>query len=194
MTPVVTWTPQRKSVRFVGKDSAEQVTVYTDGSASTHTRAGGWSFIALWRGQERVRLGAELPTTVNKMELRAITEVFRYLPLSDVRVELFTDSEYVLRSIAQLPRVSSEAIFETRGGLTIEGEEIKNLAELLALWEVLKHHVESRDVEFVWLKGHTGHEFNEAVDQGASLSRVLLEQISPFRNQAGRKRLTLRKK
>lgn len=161
---------------------ADCVTAYTDGSAANETRAGGWAFLARWQGVERARLGAEMPTTVNKMELRAIAELFRFLPPARHRIEVFTDSQYALRVIAQLPRVSAGGDWQTLGGAQVRADEVRNLKEMLELWQALSPHISVREIEFVWLKGHSGNRFNDAVDEGATVSRRLLEQICPRRD------------
>jgi ribonuclease HI len=82
---------------------------------------------------------------------------------------LFTDSKYVLQGITEwLPN------WKARGWRTAARTPVKNQD----LWQLLDAASTSQDVQWIWVKGHSGHEGNEYVDQLANeaIDRMLAAQ------------------
>ena len=106
-------------------------------------------------GAERKELsGAEAETTNNRMELMAAISGLSALKRR-CSVKLYTDSKYVLQGLTEwLPQ------WKSRGWLTAAREPVKNKD----LWEKLDLAAAAQDIEWHWVKGHSGHEGNEYVD------------------------------
>jgi ribonuclease HI len=76
-------------------------------------------------------------------------------------VKLYTDSKYVLQGATEwLPN------WKARGWKTAAREPVKNQD----LWQLLDAAVAAQDIEWHWVKGHSGHEGNEYVDQLANVA------------------------
>jgi ribonuclease HI len=136
------------------------VEIYTDGACRGNPGPGGWAAL-LVAGKERKEVsGAESLTTNNRMELMAAIGGLGALKRR-CAVKLYTDSKYVLQGITEwLPN------WKARGWLTSAREPVKNQD----LWQLLDAAVSGQDIEWHWVKGHSGHEGNEYVDQLANIA------------------------
>jgi ribonuclease HI len=137
---------------------SERVEIYTDGACKGNPGPGGWGALLVYKGVERELWGGEIDTTNNRMELtaaiRALAELKR-----DCAVLLVTDSEYVMRGIREwLPN------WKKRGWKTAAKQPVKNAD----LWQQLDEQVNRHQVEWQWVRGHTGHPGNEKADQLAN--------------------------
>lgn len=131
---------------------AGAVTVYTDGACSGNPGPGGWAWAI---DREHYASGSEKPSTNQRMEIRAALEAVTELggPLLVV-----SDSTYVVNCF----RDQWWSGWLERGWLTSQKKPVANRD----LWEPLVHAVTTRgDVAFHWVKGHSGHEMNDLVDQ-----------------------------
>ena len=137
-----------------------QVDMFTDGACRGNPGPGGWAAL-LVAGQERKEVsGAEAATTNNRMELMAAIGGLGALRRR-CAVKLYTDSKYVLQGITEwLPN------WKARGWRTAAREPVKNQD----LWQLLDAAVREHDIEWHWVKGHSGHEENEFVDQLANVA------------------------
>ena len=144
-----------------------RVEIYTDGACRGNPGPGAWAALLL-AGTERKELsGAEAATTNNRMELRAAIEGLRALKRR-CAVQVYTDSKYVLQGITQwLPQ------WKARGWRTAAREPVKNQD----LWEKLDAAAAAQDIQWHWVKGHSGHDGNEYVDALANraIDRLLAE-------------------
>src|SRR5262245_40729613 len=131
------------------------VTIYTDGACNPNPGPGGWAAIILEPGAEPEELsGAEPQTSNNQMELRAVIEALRALPAPH-RVTLYTDSQYLRQGITEwLP------LWEQRGWRTAGKQSVKNQE----LWQALATEVKRHQIDWEWVKGHAGNEWNERAD------------------------------
>jgi len=136
------------------------VEIYTDGACRGNPGPGGWAAL-LVAGKERKEVsGSEALTTNNRMELMAAIGGLGALKRR-CAVKLYTDSKYVLQGITEwLPN------WKARGWLTSAREPVKNQD----LWQLLDAAVSGQDIEWHWVKGHSGHEGNEYVDQLANIA------------------------
>ena len=140
--------------------NADTVEIFTDGACRGNPGPGGWGAILRYRGRERELSGAEPETTNNRMELTAAIEALQTLkrPCS---VELVTDSQYVKQGItAWLPG------WKRRGWRAASGQPVKNQD----LWEQLDALTRTHNVEWFWVRGHSGHPENERADRLANLA------------------------
>jgi len=137
-----------------------EVELFTDGACRGNPGPGGWAAL-LVAGKERKEVsGAETLTTNNRMELMAAIAGLGALKRR-CAVKLYTDSKYVLQGVTEwLPN------WKARGWRTAARTPVKNQD----LWELLDAAVSGQDVEWHWVKGHSGHEGNEYVDQLANVA------------------------
>jgi ribonuclease HI len=135
-----------------------RVEIFTDGACRGNPGPGGWAAL-LVAGKERKEVsGAEDLTTNNRMELMAAIRGLGALKRR-CAVKLYTDSKYVLHGITEwLPN------WKARGWRTAAREPVKNQD----LWELLDAAAAAQDIEWHWVKGHSGHAGNEYVDQLAN--------------------------
>jgi ribonuclease HI len=135
-----------------------EVTIYTDGACRGNPGPGGWGALLLSGSTERALSGAVLETTNNRMELTAAIEALQALK-RPVQATLFTDSKYVCTGIeAWLPQ------WKARGWRTADRKPVKNQD----LWEALDAARTPHLVHWRWVKGHSGNEGNERVDELAN--------------------------
>ena len=131
---------------------AAKVTIYTDGGASGNPGPGGYGAVLL-SGKHRKELsGAFRMTTNNRMELLAVIIALEALKNHGTDVTIYSDSKYVVDAVMK------KWVF---GWVKKNFKDKKNPD----LWKrFLKIYAEHK-VEFVWVKGHAGNEFNEVADR-----------------------------
>ena len=126
--------------------------VYTDGACSGNPGPGGWAWAI---DRDRFASGSERPSTNQRMEVRAALEAVTALPGPLVVV---SDSTYVVNCF----RDRWWDGWLKRGWTTSAKKPVVNRD----LWEPLVTAVNERgDVAFHWVKGHSGHEMNDLVDE-----------------------------
>jgi ribonuclease HI len=131
------------------------VVIYTDGACSGNPGPGGWGAVML-HGQSRKEIcGGEAGTTNNRMELMAAIQALEALK-KPCKVELHTDSTYVMKGISEWIHG-----WKRRGWRTADGKPVKNDD----LWRRLDEARSRHDVSWRWVKGHAGHELNERADE-----------------------------
>ncbi len=137
-----------------------EVEIYTDGACRGNPGPGGWAALLISGRERREVTGAEPATTNNRMELSAAIGGLGALKRR-CAVKLYTDSKYVLQGATEwLPS------WKARGWRTAAREPVKNQD----LWLKLDSAAAAQDIEWHWVKGHSGHEENEYVDQLANLA------------------------
>jgi ribonuclease HI len=109
-------------------------------------------------GKERELWGGEANTTNNRMELQAAIEALKALK-EPCAVVLTTDSVYVKNGIT-----SWLAEWKQKGWKTAGRKPVKNVD----LWQALDEQNARHEVEWHWVKGHSGHRENEIADQLAN--------------------------
>ena len=135
-----------------------EVEIFTDGACRGNPGPGGWAALLRSQGIEKMLSGAEPETTNNQMELMAAIQGLEALKRTS-SVALTTDSQYVRQGITQWIHG-----WKRNGWKTSQKQPVKNKE----LWQRLDAAVESHDVQWHWVKGHSGHEENERVDQAAN--------------------------
>jgi ribonuclease HI len=136
----------------------DKVTIYTDGACRGNPGPGGWGVVLRSGDREKLLHGGEAATTNNRMELTAAIEGLKALK-RPCRVRLVTDSKYVLQGI-------TEWIigWKKKGWKTAAKKPVLNAD----LWQALDAENARHDVEWEWVKGHSGHPENELADQLAN--------------------------
>jgi ribonuclease HI len=134
------------------------VTIYTDGACRGNPGPGGWGVVLEAKDRQKHLWGGEAATTNNRMELTAAIEGLKALK-RPCRVRLVTDSRYVLQGITEWM-----AGWKKKGWLTAAKKPVLNSD----LWKALDAENARHEVEWEWVKGHSGHPQNELADQLAN--------------------------
>ncbi|MDA8732958.1 ribonuclease HI, partial [Luminiphilus sp.] len=127
---------------------------YTDGACSGNPGPGGWGVVLQFGDHERELKGGESDTTNNRMELTAAIEALKALK-EPCHIALTTDSTYVKDGITKW--LSN---WKRNGWKTAAKKPVKNQD----LWQQLEDCVAQHTVEWLWVKGHSGHPENERAD------------------------------
>lgn len=135
-----------------------EVEIYTDGACRGNPGPGGWGAILRSGGRERELCGGEAMTTNNRMELTAAIRALEALR-RPCRVALYTDSTYVRHGITEWLHE-----WQRRGWKTADRKPVKNQD----LWQRLAELAARHQVEWHWVRGHSGHPENERADQLAN--------------------------
>lgn len=134
------------------------VEAFTDGACKGNPGPGGWGVLLRSGNQSRELFGGEGATTNNRMELTAAIEALAALE-ERCTVELTTDSTYVKDGVTRWM-----VNWERNGWRTAAGKPVKNQD----LWQALKAQVNRHQVNWHWVKGHSGHPENELADSLAN--------------------------
>lgn len=129
-----------------------EITIYTDGSAKGNPGKGGYAAVLISGNfKKEISQGFQL-TTNNRMELLAVIVALELIKQSPAKVKIYSDSKYVVDA------VEKNWLFdwEKKGFL-----KKKNVDLWRRFLKVYRKHV----VNFEWLKGHAGNEWNERCDQ-----------------------------
>ncbi len=132
-----------------------EVIVYSDGACKPNPGPGGWAAILRSDSQERVLTGAAAHTTNNRMELQAAIAALSALNRPS-RVQLHTDSIYLQRGITEwLPG------WRARGWRKSDRKPVENID----LWKRLYQLTQEHQVDWRWVRAHSGDALNERVDE-----------------------------
>jgi ribonuclease HI len=144
--------PQRVS-------TADPVIIHTDGGCRPNPGPGGWGAVLRHRQHVREMCGGEPgETSNNRMELTAPIMALEALT-RPVVVHLYTDSTYVRNGITKWVHG-----WERNGWMTAGKQPVKNVD----LWQRLQQACRRHQVEWFWVKGHSGVGDNELADQLAT--------------------------
>ncbi|MFA6408792.1 MAG: ribonuclease HI [Gammaproteobacteria bacterium] len=137
------------------KDSNKNIVeIFSDGACRGNPGKGGWGALLRYNKHEKKLHGGEAETTNNRMELTAAIKALEALKKPS-KIILTTDSKYVIDGI-------TEWIFawQKNNWKNSAKKEVKNKD----LWQALLQLTKQHDIEWVWIKGHTGHKENELAD------------------------------
>ena len=133
---------------------SDPVEIFTDGACRGNPGPGGWGAVLRSGGHEKLLCGRSDDTTNNRMELTAAIEALEALR-RPCRVRLSTDSTYVKNGITRWI-----GAWKRRDWKTADRKPVKNVD----LWQRLERAASRHRVEWVWVRGHAGHEDNERAD------------------------------
>jgi ribonuclease HI len=136
----------------------KHVEIFTDGACRGNPGPGGWGALLRYENKEHELFGGEPDTTNNRMEMQAAIEGLKALKERCV-VTLTTDSVYVKSGITEWL-----ANWKKRNWKTAARKPVKNSD----LWQILDEQNQRHEVEWKWVKGHSGHRENEIADQLAN--------------------------
>ena len=131
--------------------------IYTDGACSGNPGSGGWAAIIFNKnsGQKSKKIGGEIDTTNNRMELIAIIQALESIP-KERSLQIFTDSKYVINGIE-----SWIVKWKTNNWIGSNKKKVKNKD----LWMKLDMLSSQFEITWNWVKGHSGNKYNEEVDR-----------------------------
>lgn len=137
----------------------KDISIWTDGACKGNPGAGGWGALLQYGTHKKEIYGGEANTTNNRMELLAVIEALVLLT-KPCKVHIYTDSQYVQKGM-------SEWItgWKQRGWRTAAKKPVKNAD----LWQRLDALSEQHEVQWHWVRGHTGDVGNERADELANL-------------------------
>ena len=136
--------------------------IYTDGSCEGNPGPGGWAALILLDGKKKEISGGEKLTTNNRMELTAAIKALEYCDFKDGEqpslklIKIYTDSIYVKDGITIW--INN---WEKNNWKTADKKNVKNVD----LWKKLKDLVKSKQIEWCWIKGHSGDTMNDLADK-----------------------------
>ena len=130
------------------------IKIYTDGSCLNNPGNGGWAAIINDNDQIIKISGGEKNTTNNKMELMAPINALKKID-KDKKVEIYTDSKYVKLGITEWIHKWTKNNWQTS-----KKEDVKNKELWIELFELTK----SFEINWIWVKAHSGNLLNEEVD------------------------------
>jgi len=137
---------------------SDVIEAFTDGACRGNPGPGGWGVLLRFNDHEKRLCGGEAETTNNRMELMAVIQALESLK-RECKVKVTSDSQYVLKGINEWMEN-----WKKRGWKTAARKPVKNVD----LWQRLDKARENHDIEWVWVKGHSGHDENEIADELAN--------------------------
>lgn len=137
----------------------KHVDIYTDGACRGNPGRGGWGAILVYGNKEKEMSGGDPMTTNNRMELSAVISALSVLK-EPCEVTLTTDSQYVVNAIEK----GWLDNWQKNNWRKSDRGEVLNVD----LWVKLVELIQLHKVDFVWVKGHNGHPYNERCDKLAT--------------------------
>jgi ribonuclease HI len=136
------------------------VEIFTDGACRGNPGLGGWGVILRYQSHEKTLYGVEPRTTNNRMELMAAIQALSALK-KPCQVNLSTDSQYVQKGITEWLENWKRKNWKTAAKTPVKNSD---------LWKLLDEQRKKHDIQWHWVKGHSGHFYNEKADQLANLA------------------------
>ncbi|XPV76531.1 MAG: ribonuclease HI [Desulfovibrio sp.] len=133
----------------------QEVTIYTDGSCLGNPGPGGYGAVLQYGEHEKELSKGFEDTTNNRMEMRAVIVALQTLK-KPCKVQLYTDSQYIKNAVVKKWLDN----WQKNGWKTAAKKPVKNKD----LWEKMVPLLDKHDVEFHWVKGHSGDPLNERCD------------------------------
>ena len=134
------------------------VEIFTDGACRGNPGPGGWGVLLRYNGTEKHLYGGEAHTTNNRMELLAAIRGLEAVS-GTCRIDLTSDSQYVRKGITEWLQG-----WKAKGWKTAPKKPVKNKD----LWQLLDEQAQRHNVNWHWVKGHSGHRENEIADDLAN--------------------------
>ena len=137
----------------------EKIIIYTDGACKGNPGPGGWGVLILLEYEQIELSGGSKETTNNQMELTAVIKALNFFE-KKIKVDLYTDSKYVMDGITDYIKK-----WKINGWQTANKKPVKNMN----LWKTLDELNNLHDINWNWVKGHSGNPENEKADALANL-------------------------
>lgn len=136
--------------------------IYTDGSCFLETHDGGWGIYIRIGDKEYTYCGGEKNTTNNRMEMTAAIYAFSMFTTAS-RLVIYTDSSYLKDGITRWING-----WKKKGWKKSSGDDVKNKD----LWVVIDAWNKYHDIDWRWVKAHSGNPGNEMADLLAKRGRL----------------------
>ena len=139
-----------------------EIKIYTDGACVGNPGPGGWAAIVLVENEKKELFGGEELTTNNRMELTAAIKALEYCDAQEGKqpslkqIRIYTDSTYVKEGITVW--INN---WEKNNWKTADKKNVKNVD----LWKKLKELIQTSQVEWNWVKGHSEDPMNDLADK-----------------------------
>lgn len=130
------------------------MTLYSDGACRGNPGPGGWGVLLQYGGEQKELYGFSKSTTNNRMELMAVIEGLKILK-RPCNIHLNTDSKYVLQGITEWLENWKKNGWKTAAKKAVKNED---------LWKLLEKEASRHNIEWFWVKGHSGNPGNERAD------------------------------
>jgi len=134
------------------------IEIFTDGACRGNPGPGGWGVLLRAGKHEKELWGGEAHTTNNRMEMTAVIEALKALKKPS-EVVLTTDSQYVRKGITEWIEG-----WKRNNWKTAAKKPVKNVE----LWQEIDALAANHQIDWRWVKGHSGHSENERVDDLAN--------------------------
>jgi ribonuclease HI len=143
-----------------------RIIIYTDGGCRGNPGIGGWGVWLRYGDHDKKLQGAQQDTTNNRMELTAAIKALEAIKSSNITIDLFTDSKYVMTGISEWIKN-----WKAKGWKTTHKKPVKNID----LWQRLDALNNQHNVVWHWVKGHSGDKGNDMAD---ALANLAMDKIS----------------
>jgi len=154
---------ERSSAAPTARRTTQRIKLYVDGACQGSPGPGGWAEICVSAaGRQEIRSDHSRLTTNNEMELTAAVRGIARLP-DAACVTVFSDSRYVIDNATR-----NLAHWRRSGWRRPKGQRVSNWR----LWAELADQLERVDVEFKWVKAHSGHSLNDLADKHAKIAML----------------------
>ncbi len=130
------------------------IEIYSDGSCIGNPGPGGWAAIILEKNKKKEIFGGEKITTNNRMELIAVINALNLIN-NKSKISIYTDSKYIINGITIWMKNWKKNNWKTSNKKIVKNKD---------LWNLLDKICGIHQVNWNWVKGHSGHELNERVD------------------------------
>ena len=136
------------------------INIYTDGACKGNPGPGGRGALIINDKDKKEIYGGERETTNNRMELSAVIEALKYIDGQKCSLSIYTDSTYVLKGMSDWING-----WKNNNWISSTKKPVKNKD----LWMILDSLASSHKIEWIWVKGHSGHPENDRADFLANL-------------------------
>ena len=137
-----------------------KIEIFTDGACRGNPGPGGWGALLRFGSKEKEINGHSASTTNNIMELTAVIEALKQIK-KPYEIDITTDSTYVKNGITVWIHN-----WKINGWKTAAKKSVKNKELWIELDELIKIH----QINWIWVKGHSGHPENEKADELANIA------------------------
>ena len=128
--------------------------LFTDGACRGNPGKGGWGVLLRYGDREKELYGGERETTNNRMELTAVIMGLKQLK-RPCRVRITTDSKYVMQGATEWLEDWKRRNWKTAAKKPVLNQD---------LWRQLDSLAGEHEIDWRWVKGHSGHPENEKAD------------------------------
>ncbi|MFC1669099.1 ribonuclease HI [Spirochaetota bacterium] len=133
----------------------DKIYIFTDGACSGNPGPGGWGSVIKYDDHEEEISGGESDTTNNRMEMKAVIEALKIVQ-GKSKITITTDSTYVHKGITQWIKKWVRNNWKTADKKPVKNQD---------LWKELLELTKDKEIEWQWVRGHTGHPENERCDE-----------------------------